>query len=69
MRLLKRIEERVALPGDSETRLSQKVLGVVLIFAGSLFTLINVGQYLANGFAATATIYIGWSIFYSCQAV
>jgi adenylate cyclase len=63
MWLLNRIEERVVLPGDSDTRRSQKVLGVVLIFAGSLFTLINITQYLANGFFATAYIYVGWSVF------
>ena len=63
MGLLKQIEGRVALPGESDTRRSQKVLGVVLIFAGSLFTLINVSQYQANGFDTTAYIYVGWSFF------
>jgi adenylate cyclase len=69
MRFLKRIEQRITLPGDSETRRTQKVLGVILMFSGSVFTLLNVVSYLANGLTTASMIYGGWSLFLLCLGV
>ena len=49
MRIYKRIEQRVALAGDSETRRSQKALSTILLFAGGILTMINY-EYLKDEF-------------------
>ena len=69
MRVLDRIEQRVALLGDSETRRSQKVLGTVLMFAGSAFTTINVFLYLANGLTTAGYMYAAWAIILLCAGL
>lgn len=69
MHVLDRIEQRVALPGDSETRRSQKVLGTVLMFAGSAFTTINVFSYLANGLTTAGYMYAAWAIILLCAGL
>jgi hypothetical protein len=66
MHLFDRIEQRVALPGDSETRRSQKVLGTVLMFAGSVFTTANVASYMANGLETAGYLYVLWAILLFC---
>lgn len=63
MKILDWIEQRVALPGDSETRRSQKSLSTALFLIGSLSTLVNAISYLAVGMTAAGIIYIIWSIF------
>ncbi len=69
MHLFDRIEQRVALPGDSETRRSQKVLGTALMFAGSVFTTVNVASYLANGLKTAGYLYALWAILLFCAGV
>jgi class 3 adenylate cyclase len=60
MKILDRVEKRVALPGDSETRRSQKVLGTVIIFFGSIAVLFNVISNLNYGLTTAAYIYLAW---------
>jgi class 3 adenylate cyclase len=69
MLILERIEQRVALPGDSETRRTQKVLGVVLMFAGSFFTALNVITFLANGLTTAGSLYAVWVVFLFCAGL
>ena len=56
MSIAKRIEQRVALPGDSETRRSQKTISVILLFFGAIFTFVNVISLLALGLKTPAAI-------------
>ncbi|MDX1414217.1 MAG: adenylate/guanylate cyclase domain-containing protein [Candidatus Promineifilaceae bacterium] len=65
MKFIGRIERRIVLPGDSETLRSQKVLSLILMFVGSLFTFVNVTTYLLLGSPATSLIYLGLIVFVS----
>lgn len=49
MEFMDRIENRVALPGDSETRRSQKTLTVIVIYMGAFFTLLNIINFWIIG--------------------
>lgn len=60
MSILDRIEARVALPGDSETRRSQKALSTMLLFVGAVFTLPNALTYLALGMRTAGIFYSLW---------
>ena len=59
MLIFNRLEKRLVLPGDSETRRSQKAIAVLLIFAGSALTMINVSSYLALGITSAGLAYLG----------
>jgi guanylate cyclase len=63
MTLYQRVEQRIGLPGDSDTRRSQKALAWILVMAGSLFTLINVTFYWSLGIASPALAYLALAIF------
>jgi hypothetical protein len=52
MQILHRIEKRVVMPGDSETRRSQKALSTALFFVGSVSVLLNALSYLSLGLTA-----------------
>lgn len=62
MQIFHRIENRIVLPGDSETRRSQKALSTILLFVGSFSVLLNAFSYLSLGLTAAGILYIGWSI-------
>lgn len=62
MEILTRIEQRLALPGDSETLRSQKVLSVGLMIGGSLFTVTNYFIYLRVGMAWPGVLYALWAV-------
>jgi guanylate cyclase len=57
LRILSQIEQRVVLPGDSETRHSQKTISTALMFATSAFSLLNMIIALGQGFTAAAVVY------------
>ena len=63
MTIIKRIERRVSLPGDSETFRTQKALSVILLVAGTALTVINLVTYLTLGITASAMILIVWILF------
>jgi adenylate cyclase len=63
MNIFKRMEQRLALPGDSETRRSQKVISTSLMFAGGIFTILNIVSNLSLGITTVSLIYAGWMIF------
>lgn len=69
MSILGRIEKRVVLPGDSETRRSQKTLSTALFFVGSLSVLLNAFSYLSLGMTEAGLLYVGWSILVLSAAV
>ena len=69
MHIFERIEQRVALPGDSKTRRAQKVLGTALMFAGSVFTTVNVASYMANGLTTVGYLYAAWAIILLCAGL
>ena len=60
MNILDRIDQRVALPGDSETRRSQKAISTLLLFSGGILTLFNMVAYLSLGMTTAAAIYAMW---------
>jgi len=63
MNLYRRMEQRLALPGDSETRRSQKTISTSLMIAGGILTIMNVTMNLSLGNTTVSAIYIGWMIF------
>jgi adenylate cyclase len=63
MNLFKRMEQRLALPGDSETRRSQKTISVSLMVAGGILTILNVVLNLSLGNRTVSAIYAGWMTF------
>lgn len=69
MSILDQIEQRVVLPGDSETRGAQKVLGTALMFVGSFFTFVNVFSYLASGLTTSGYLYAAWAITLFCAGL
>jgi guanylate cyclase len=63
MGIYKGIERRLALPGDTDTLRSQKALSTLAVFAGSVFTLVNMAFYLALGITSTAVAYLSLAVF------
>jgi len=61
MSIYQRIEQRMAMPGDSDTRRSQKAVGWIMVVSGSLFTLINVTFYWSLGLHEPANAYLALS--------
>jgi adenylate cyclase len=61
LNVIKRIEQRVVLPDDSETRRSQKTISTTLMFAGGAFTVLNVVTYLTRGMWVAGIIYAVWA--------
>jgi len=62
LNLLKLIEQRVVLPGDSEIRRSQKTISTTLLFVGCIFTVLNVFSYLSLGIKTAGIVYIVWVV-------
>jgi class 3 adenylate cyclase len=63
MDILKRIEDRVALPGDSESRRSQKVLAaLIFIIAGPMLVLNSIGNFTA-GLSGVGWVFIVLGVF------
>lgn len=58
MSILNRIEQRVILPGDSETRRSQKRLAIIVMFVAAFSTILSA----VRGFSADLSI-ISWIYF------
>ncbi len=58
MTLYQRIEQRVALPGDSETQRAQKTLAVIVLSVSSLATPANGLRYRSQGLADVAALYL-----------
>jgi adenylate cyclase len=63
MNLFRRMEQRLALPGDSETLRSQKTISTSLMFAGGILTVLNIILNLSLGNTTVSAIYAGWMIF------
>ncbi len=63
MNVYRRMEQRLALPGDSETRRSQKTISTSLMFAGGILTIMNIVLNLSLGNTTVSAIYVGWMIF------
>jgi adenylate cyclase len=63
MNIFQRLEQRVVLPGDSETRRSQKTISTFLMFAGGLITVGIVIADLSLGMRTAGFIYAGWAVF------
>ena len=63
MRIYDLVEQRLALPGDSETFRSQKTISTILMFVGSFFTLINLFTFYAFGLTTASLIYAGLVLF------
>jgi guanylate cyclase len=57
------MEQRLALPGDSETRRSQKTISTSLMIAGGILTIMNIVLSLSLGNTTVSVIYAGWMIF------
>jgi adenylate cyclase len=49
LNLVQRIENRVVLPGDSETRSTQKVLAAALFLVAGMLTSLSAANHFANG--------------------
>ena len=62
MNIFERIGQRVALPHDSETRRSQKTISTILLFIGSIFSILNVVNNLSLGLTTVAIVYGVWAI-------
>jgi adenylate cyclase len=58
MDLVQTIEQRLALPGDSETRRSQKVLGVGMMLGGCVLTLISALIHRLVGYSLAPLAFI-----------
>ncbi|MFZ0014919.1 MAG: adenylate/guanylate cyclase domain-containing protein [Acidimicrobiia bacterium] len=67
--LLRRIDRRVAVDGDSETRRFQKVLVVVVAFIGSIATLFNAVPLFGGGLDSIGWSYIASAAFIFAGAV
>ena len=63
MNIFQQIEQRVVLPGDSETRRSQKTISTSLMFAGGLITIGIVIADLSLGIRTAGLIFAGWAVF------
>ncbi|MDX1416846.1 MAG: adenylate/guanylate cyclase domain-containing protein [Candidatus Promineifilaceae bacterium] len=63
MRILDRIEQRMALPGDSEFVRAQKILGASVILCGSLISITNAIPMLYYGLDSVAILF-GWVALY-----
>lgn len=59
MHLYDRIEQRLALPGDSETRRSQKTISTLMMIVGGFFTLINMFIFFFLGLSLAFYTYLG----------
>jgi guanylate cyclase len=57
------MEQRLALPGDGETRRSQKTISTSLMIAGGCLTILNIVLNLSLGNTTVSAIYGGWMIF------
>lgn len=62
MKYLDEIEQRIALPGDSETRRSQKRMLVVVALFGSVLTLFNAMPMFNGGLEAMGWTYMGSAV-------
>lgn len=69
MGIVDRIEQRVSLPGDSETFRTQKALSVILLGVGAATTLINLLTYLTLGMTASALVYGAWILYMLAAAL
>lgn len=57
MNIFNRIERRVVLPGDSETRRSQKTISTALMIATSVFSMLNMIAALGRGMTSAGIVY------------
>ena len=62
MDVFNRLEQRLALPDDSETRRSQKIISVILLFTGALLVTTNVALFYSLGLSPLWIIYLTWSL-------
>lgn len=62
IRVAEKIEQRIALPGDSETRRSQKTLMVVVALLGAPMTLFNAIPMFSGGLETMGWTYVGSAI-------
>lgn len=63
MNVLKQMEQRLALPGDSETLRSQKTVSTALMFVGGSMAVLNFAAAYVQGLSQTATVYLVWIAF------
>jgi guanylate cyclase len=63
MNIFQKLEQRVILPGDSETRRSQKTISTFLMFVGVIITVGIVIVDLSLGIRTAGLIYAGWAVF------
>ena len=63
MNIYERLEQRLVLPGDDETRLSQKTISTSLMFAGGIITILNIILNLSLGITTVSAVYGGWAVF------
>lgn len=63
MNILKYLERRLALPGDSETRRSQKAISIALLFLGGFISVMSVFTFLGQGLETAGRIYALWACF------
>ena len=57
MNVIQLIEQRVTLPGDSETQRSQKVLATIVIFVSAISPAVNGLRYYSAGLVDVALLY------------
>ena len=63
MKIIDRIEQRLASPEDDEALRTKKMATIPLLLVGALFTVVNMLAYFSGGLDEAGSLYILWTLF------